>query len=135
MPVPARRYTAEDAQTLLAAFEAAYRPLYSRIIPGVEVEILSWVLTVSAPVAAGTETRGGAGADARPSPRRTARSSTRRPARSSTSRSMRARDLTPGAAIAGPAVIVEDETSTVVSPRFDALIDGFGYIELRRRTA
>ena len=43
--------------------------------------------------------------------------------------------LRPGALIRGPAVIVEDETSTVVSRLFDARIDGFGYIELTRRAA
>jgi hypothetical protein len=32
-------------------------------------------------------------------------------------------------------VIVEDETSTVVSGHFDARIDAFGYIELTRRAA
>ncbi len=42
-------------------------------------------------------------------------------------------DLAPGARIAGPAVIAEDETSTVVSADFDARIDRFGYIELKRR--
>jgi len=41
--------------------------------------------------------------------------------------------LVPGAIINGPAVIVEDETSTVVSRTFDARIDRFGYIELSRR--
>jgi N-methylhydantoinase A len=44
-------------------------------------------------------------------------------------------DLSPGVRISGPAVIAEDETSTVVSPRFDARIDRFGYIELIRREA
>ena len=34
--------------------------------------------------------------------------------------------------LAGPAVIVEDETSTVVSRLFGARIDAFGYIELTR---
>jgi len=43
------------------------------------------------------------------------------------------RELLPGAAIPGPAIIVEDETSTVVSRLFDARIDVFGYIELTRR--
>ncbi|MGC1884660.1 MAG: hydantoinase/oxoprolinase family protein, partial [Stellaceae bacterium] len=43
--------------------------------------------------------------------------------------------LLPGAVIPGPAVIVEDETSTVVSRSFDARIDAFGYIELVRRGA
>ena len=42
-------------------------------------------------------------------------------------------DLKPGAVIPGPAVIVEDETSTVVTRLFDARLDTFGYIELRRR--
>ena len=42
-------------------------------------------------------------------------------------------DLAPGARIRGPAVIAEDETSTVVSPDFDARIDRFGYIELTAR--
>ena len=42
-------------------------------------------------------------------------------------------DLAPGARIKGPAVIAEDETSTVVSPSFDARIDPFGYIELTLR--
>src|SRR5258708_10767082 len=44
-------------------------------------------------------------------------------------------DLAPGARISGPAVIAEDETSTVVSPLFDARIDRFGYIELTRNEA
>ena len=42
-------------------------------------------------------------------------------------------ELAPGARIRGPAVIAEDETSTVVSADFDARIDRFGYIELTRR--
>jgi len=41
-------------------------------------------------------------------------------------------DLRPGARIRGPAIIIEDETSTVVSPAFDAVVNGFGYIELIR---
>src|SRR5213078_3781243 len=50
VPVPARPYRPEDAAELLAAFEAAYRRLYSRVIPGVEVEVLSWVVLLSGPV-------------------------------------------------------------------------------------
>ncbi len=47
--LPARPYRAEDAAMLLAAFEEAYRGLYSRVIPGVEIEVLSWVLLLSGP--------------------------------------------------------------------------------------
>jgi N-methylhydantoinase A len=39
-------------------------------------------------------------------------------------------DLAPGARIKGPAVIAEDETSTLVGPEFEARIDRFGYIAL-----
>jgi N-methylhydantoinase A len=42
-------------------------------------------------------------------------------------------DLELGAELKGPAVIAEDETSTVIGPLFDARIDQFGYIELTRR--
>src|SRR5438876_1413144 len=50
VPVPACSYRAEDAAELLAAFEAAYRRLHSRVIPGVEVQVLSWVVLLSGPV-------------------------------------------------------------------------------------
>ena len=43
--------------------------------------------------------------------------------------------LDPGATLKGPAVIVEDETSTVIGRNFDARVDGLGYIEMTRRSA
>jgi N-methylhydantoinase A len=133
VPVPARAYRQEDAAELLAAFEAAYRRLYSRVIPGVEVEVLSWVLLLSGPV----PREDGA---ALPEPSR----STPVPARRRAVFDPDGADfvevaiheratLAPGAVIPGPAVIVEDETSTVVSRHFEARIDAYGYIELIRR--
>ncbi len=47
--LPVRDFTAADGSTITELFEAAYRGLYSRTIPGVEIEILSWVASVSAP--------------------------------------------------------------------------------------
>ena len=43
--------------------------------------------------------------------------------------------IAPGATIAGPAVIAEDETSTFVSTSFDAHIDGAGSIVMERKAA
>ena len=43
--------------------------------------------------------------------------------------------MAPGATIAGPAVIAEDETSTFVSMSFDAHIDGAGSIVMERKAA
>jgi N-methylhydantoinase A len=135
VPLPVRPYRDEDAAELLAAFEAAYRRLYSRVIPGVEVEVLSWVLLLSGPVPAD---------DAEPPPeppRYTPQPARRRAVFDADTADFvevaiyERAALVPGAVIAGPAVIVEDETSTVVSPAFDARIDAYGYIELTRRTA
>ena len=43
--------------------------------------------------------------------------------------------MAPGATIAGPALIAEDETSTFVSTSFDAHIDGAGSIVMERKEA
>ena len=131
--LPTRAYRDEDAALLHAAFEDAYRRLYSRVIPGVEVEVLSWVMLLSAERPAESET-------AAP----TTEPHTPEPAHSRPVFDAEAGEfvevaiherskLRPGALIRGPAVIVEDETSTVVSRLFDARIDAFGYIELTRR--
>jgi N-methylhydantoinase A len=129
---PVRAFNNADRAAITALFEDAYRRLYSRPIPGVDIEILSWVVTISAPAQ-------GELATAMP-----IRPSEPRP------RGWRALfdpqagkfqnvpiywrgDLAPGAMIAGPAIIAEDDTSTVVSPLFEAQVDKFGYIALTRR--
>jgi N-methylhydantoinase A len=43
--------------------------------------------------------------------------------------------MSPGATIAGPAVIAEDETSTFVAVSFEAHIDGAGSIVMERKAA
>jgi N-methylhydantoinase A len=130
--LPVRPYTEADAALLLAAFEDAYRALYSRIIPGVEVEVLSWVTVVSAPPDPVVET---AEPETAYAPAAKSRRHIYDPA---TGEAIEVPiywrgELKPGARITGPAVIAEDETSTVVSRLFDARIDGFGYIRLLRR--
>src|SRR5262249_56616637 len=47
--LPVRDLTAADRSTIRELFEAVYRRLYSRAIPGVEIEILSWVVAGRAP--------------------------------------------------------------------------------------
>ena len=133
VPLPTRTYHADDAVTLRSTFEDAYRRLYSRIIPGVEVEILSWVLLLSAPRPVEPDTTLLSPTPYTPQPAR------QRPVFDPelgefVSVAIYDRgSLAPGARIAGPAIIVEDETSTVVTRLFDAAIDSFGYIELTRR--
>jgi len=135
VPLPARPYGEADGALLQAAFETEYRRLYSRIIPGVEVEILSWVLLLSAPVPSEAETVAPAAQPYSPKP------ASLRPVFDPDAGEFievaihNRSNLKPGAFIPGPAVITEDETSTVVSRLFDARLDTFGYIELTRRAA
>jgi N-methylhydantoinase A len=132
VPLPARPYAAGDARTLTEAFETAYRVLYSRVIPGVDVEVVSWALRLAAPAEPYEETA----ASEQPSTPKPA--GTRRVFDPGTGDFVEAAlfhrpSLRPGARIVGPAVIAEDETSTVVSPSFEARVNGFGYIELLRK--
>jgi N-methylhydantoinase A len=131
VPLPARSYVEGDGATLAEAFEAAYRALYSRIIPGVDIEVVSWVLSLSAVTEAMAEI---AQPVAPYLPEPVGRRSLFDPAGEMIEASIhRRRDLRPGARIPGPAIITEDETSTVVSPSFEAAVNGFGYLELRRQ--
>ena len=135
VPLPTRTYNAVDAATLRAAFEEAYRRLYSRIIPGVEVEILSWVLLLSAPPAAEPAAVPPSPTPHIPEPDRHRPVFNPELGEFVTIAIYDRHDLKPGAQITGPAVIVEDETSTVVTRLFDATVDAFGYIELTRRAS
>jgi N-methylhydantoinase A len=130
--LPVRAFTAADRAVIAERFEAAYGKLYSRALPGVEIEILSWVVSLSAP-AEGRLAEPSAEHPSEPKPR------TRRQVFDPDIGEFLdvpiywRPDLAPGARIHGPAVIAEEETSTVVSASFDARIDRFGYIELTRR--
>ena len=130
--LPVREFSAADKATLTQVFETAYRRLYSRPIPGIEIEILSWVLTLSAP-SEGELAKSVATKSHKPKP------DGHRPVFDpGTGEFLEVPifwrpDLEPGAELTGPAVIAEDETSTVISPLFGARIDRFGYIELIRR--
>ena len=100
--LPVRAFTAADRTVIAERFGAAYRALYSRALPGVEIEILSWVVSVAAP-AEGQLATPGEETPAEPKPRLTrAPCSIRRPANSSTCRSIGAPILRRARASRGP---------------------------------
>ncbi len=124
----------DDAVRLRERFEAQYRRLFQRHIPGAVIEILSWSIAVGtldeppavmAPVArcAGPAEIGrralivdsGAEQIEVPVYDRAA--------------------FRPGSTVEGPAIIVEAGTSTFVSALFDAWLDGGGALVLDRRTS
>jgi N-methylhydantoinase A len=134
VPLPVQRLGAEDVTAIRAAFDAAYTRFYDRPVPGSDVEVMSFAVQVT------TE------APDDPAAMRPAPAIAQAPA---VLRTQAVRDTTTGepaewavydraglgagARIAGPAIIAEDETSTLVAPGWMARIDGFGYIELDRQ--
>jgi N-methylhydantoinase A len=131
--LPVRRMEAGDATVLREAFNAAYTALYGRTIPGLDLELLTWTLNLGT-VASEPQGVAAPKVKAPPEPR------SRRPifdpgtATHVEAPVYRRGDLEPGSFVAGPALIVEEQTTTVVSPTFDATVDGLGYIVLQRRT-
>ena len=149
VPLPVRPLAGGDRETLAAAFDAEYARLYGRTIPGQEREILSWTLTVTArkpslppasrprppSEAGGVDTGTGTGRMGDDSA--TARPPTRRLfdpilADYAAAEVHRRDQLVPEDALAGPAVIVEDQTTTVVPEGFRATVDPLGYLVLDR---
>ena len=132
--LPATALAAADAQTLRTAFEKEYAALFARSIPAAPIEILSWSVLVS------TETRlpepaGRAASAPAPKPAGHRFVFDGRSGKSIEVPLYRRTQMKPGAAIAGPAVIAEDETSTFISASFTAHIDGAGSIVMDRKSA
>jgi N-methylhydantoinase A len=129
--LPAGRLLQKDAARLERLFDAAYRALYGRTVPNMDVEIMSWSVTVS--------TRVSRAAKVPAPPRKAAKPTGRRRVFEPTLAKWRdipvyeRGTLARGARLAGPALIVEDQTTVVVTADFDASIDGLGYIVLDKR--
>ena len=129
---PVRALGSGDARVVQRAFDEEYSRLYRRVIPEAEVEVLTWALTVST----GSERPEPLGrAEARPAPApvdhlpvpdlETGEEQDMplfwRP------------DLEPGVVIPGPAIVVEDETSSFVTRRFDIRVAANRYLVIERR--
>ncbi|MBT7615437.1 MAG: methylhydantoinase [Rhodospirillaceae bacterium] len=130
--LPDRPLEAGDAIFVADAFEEAYRQQFGRTVPGLEVEVLTWSVTVYAdrgPVAE----RETASVEAREVTSDTRRSvvfpghAERRDA------SIHQRTgLAGGEQVAGPAAIAENQTTTMVPPGWTGGVDGDGNLTLLR---
>ncbi len=132
--LPDRAMTADDIDTLRSAFETEYRAQFSRSVPGMVIEILNWSVQVSSRA----DTPHGApeeGATSTPTPNRLHRilcDVTGEP------RDAPVHDrgkLDAGDTIAGPALIVEPQTTTYVSADFTASVGADGTLILTRMKA
>jgi N-methylhydantoinase A len=129
--VPVRTLTNRDGVKLKAEFERIYEQFYGLRIPNQEAEAITWSVTVSSRV---VKPKRAARAAARPAPKPRSKRPIYDPA---LGRQVNAPvywrfDMSQGAAIKGPAIIAEDETSTIVGANFKAAINSLGYIVLER---
>jgi N-methylhydantoinase A len=128
--LPSRTLSEADVPAIRAAYDTEYSRFYDRPVPGSDVEIMSYAVVV-ATVAED------APADTVPPQR-----SHPVPVRSQKVRGVTGAvldwavferaSLPSGAVMAGPAIIAEDETSTLVGPGWTASVNAHGYIELVR---
>ena len=132
VPLEARPLTLADRETLREAFETEYRGQFGRVIPGLEAEVLSWSVSVSTESERPT-TVGEAAVREAPSAGDTRRLFEPKTGEFITAAVYRRAELAPGMRINGPALIVEDDTTTVVSPAFEAMVNALGYLVLNRK--
>ncbi len=130
--VPVKTLNAKDGVTLKAAFERQYEQVYGLRIPNQEAEAITWSVTVSSPA---IKPKRAAKASPKPAPPPRSKRTIYDPA---LGKQVQAPvywrfDMMPGASIKGPAIIAEDETSTIVGANFKASINSLGYIVLERR--
>jgi N-methylhydantoinase A len=132
VPLPLRALEPGDAETLQQAFDETYSRHYGRIIPDMDVEVLTWALTLSAPVETPPSPPEPAPSGETPKSVGERRLFNTRTADFESVPVYARESLAPGMRIAGPAVVSESQTTTVVARGFDARIDGRGYIILER---
>ena len=130
--VPVRDLKEADGAGLKAAFDKAYEDLFGRVIPSMQVEILTWALSIST-VQPPTDLREEVARG--PIAPTTGEQELFDADRTDfvTAPVYQRNDLDPGMTLEGPALIMEAQTTTVVTGHFMAMINSVGHIELRRK--
>ncbi len=129
--LPDRAFGDSDIADFRAAFETEYSRQFSRAVPGMTIEILNWaarVSTLAQPLAKMSDP---------PANHKRKADVTREILCDVTGRPTAAAifqrdDLAPGDRLSGPALIVEPQTTTLVSRDFTAEVDGDGNLLLIR---
>jgi N-methylhydantoinase A len=132
VPLEPRALELADRQRLQESFEREYRAQFGRIIPELETEVLSWALSIATQVVPPTRLAA-VPRQTTPEPKAWRPVFDPDSGEYAAAGVFRRVDLTPGACISGPALIIEDETTTVVAGNFDVSVNAVGYLVLERR--
>ncbi|KXV66918.1 hydantoinase/oxoprolinase family protein [Gluconobacter oxydans] len=132
--LPEGAISSDHLSALRAAFEAEYARQFARVIPHAAVEILNWSVSVSTtpqkypPFKAAPALHDAKSGDIRKLFDGATGTHVDLPVYERT-------DMGPGSRISGPALIAEKETTTYVSSRYNAHLDGSGNIILDMKDA
>ncbi len=135
--LPDRPFETADKDAIEAAFRKRYAQYFGRAVDGPEIEFVTWSVKAQDRRPEGERVA----FDPQGRPRQGAENINQRPVfdaaqgGAQTSAIIARNALQAGERISGPAVIVEDETSTIVTSPFDAVIQGDGSILLVRKGA
>jgi N-methylhydantoinase A len=130
--LPVRDLVGADMVALRTRYEADYEALFKRSIPAAAIEIMAWSVNVST-VTALPETIGGVVQVPATAASDIVSVFDGRSGKPIDVSRYRRELLPPGARLSGPAIIVEEETSTYITDSFDAWIDGLGSIVMDRK--
>ena len=135
IPVPLPNYVLgnEDIALIRTRYDEEYARFFDRPVPGSDVEIMSYAVVVTTAVqdvrAPGREESLFA-TEAVPARTQLVRDTTTGAVSAWAIYDRTA--LAPDATITGPAIVAEDETSTLIGPGWTATVNGLGYIEMVR---
>jgi N-methylhydantoinase A len=131
VPLPARELTREDVAAIRAVYDDEYTRFYDRPVPGSDVEILSFAVTVATMVEPAKPIAPVADAAA-PKPVRVQGVCDTATGEVADWAVYEREAMAVGATVAGPCIVAEAETSTLVGPGWRCRVDGLGYLELVR---
>ncbi|MCA3388729.1 MAG: hydantoinase/oxoprolinase family protein [Roseomonas sp.] len=134
VPIPPRALTAQDVREIRALYDSEYSRFYDRPVPGSDVEILSFAVTVRT-VEAHVEPAAPVADAPAPSPIRVQMVRDTATGEVAEWQVYDREAMRPGATVAGPAIIAEAETSTLIGPGWMCRMDGLGYLDLTQEAA
>ena len=130
--LPRRSLHSQDLEALLKAYARTYQKQFKRTVPGMQVEIMNWAVRVESKVESRTHNHSVV-QENRPAP------AFHKPIFFGNQLGWRdtpvyyREELKPGDVIVGPALIVEAQTSTLVTSKFEATVNGDGCLVLTIR--
>ena len=127
--LPAKTFTDSDGAEIMAAFEAAYRTLFGRVIDGLDIEITNWSLVVASVLPPTPAVARHASGD--PVSATRMRQFYDAGCRKTVQAQEVARSaMTAGMSVEGPAIIVESETTTIVTSAYRCIGQSDGSLRL-----